>query len=238
LCNALRQDDPIQIGALIECIRQGGNHIGEFHGTHDTGTEMVFSCIISFPVSGTNWASQLIDRSGTIKGIGIQYTDALRQIDGFQHGQIAETGITNLGDALSYRNRFQTVRHISCIGIAVTCAQIYSYYIHHHFRPKDFINNSVIEAKKETLRLKTYYANWLKYISIPFDITFLTWFIYKAIQLSQANSTSTIIFSISFVVIFITMFILAMGQYFKIQRTADEIIGHIEELCRLNEKKL
>lgn len=123
-------------------------------------------------------------------------------------------------------------------GIAVTCAQIYSYYIHHHFRPKDFINNSVIEAKKETLQLKTYYANWLKYISIPFDITFLTWFIYEAIQLSQANSTSTIIFSISFVVIFITVFILAMGQYFKIQRTADEIIGHIEELCHLNEKKL
>lgn len=123
-------------------------------------------------------------------------------------------------------------------GIVVTCAQIYSYYIHHHFRPKDFINNSVIEAKKETLRLKTYYANWLKYISIPFDITFLTWFIYEAIQLSQANNTSTIIFSISFVVIFITVFILAMGQYFKIQRTADEIIGHIEELCRLNEKKL
>jgi glucan phosphoethanolaminetransferase (alkaline phosphatase superfamily) len=123
-------------------------------------------------------------------------------------------------------------------GIVVTCAQIYSYYIHHHFRPKDFINNSVIEAKKETLRLKTYYANWLKYISIPFDITFLTWFIYEAIQLSQANSTSTIIFSISFVVIFTTVFILAMGQYFKIQRTADEIISHIEELCRLNEKKL
>ena len=123
-------------------------------------------------------------------------------------------------------------------GIVVACAQIYSYYIHHHFRPKDFINNSVIEAKKETLQLKTYYANWLKYISIPFDITFLTWFIYEAIQLSQANSTSTIIFSISFVVIFITVFILAMGQYFKIQRTADEIIGHIEELCRLNEEKL
>ena len=123
-------------------------------------------------------------------------------------------------------------------GIVVTCARIYSYYIHHHFRPKDFINNSVIEAKKETLRLKTYYANWLKYISIPFDITFLTWFIYEAIQLSQANNTSTIIFSISFVVIFIAVFILAMGQYFKIQRTADEIIGHIEELCRLNEKKL
>ena len=123
-------------------------------------------------------------------------------------------------------------------GIAVTCEQFYSYYIHHHFRPKDFINNSVIEAKKETLRLKTYYANWLKYISIPFDITFLTWFIYEAIQLSQADNTSTIIFSISFVVIFITVFILAMGQYFKIQRTADEIIGHIEELCRLNEKKL
>lgn len=123
-------------------------------------------------------------------------------------------------------------------GIVVACAQIYSYYIHHHFRPKDFINNSVIEAKKETLQLKTYYANWLKYISIPFDITFLTWFIYEAILLSQANSTSTIIFSISFVVIFITVFILAMGQYFKIQRTADEIIGHIGELCRLNEEKL
>ena len=123
-------------------------------------------------------------------------------------------------------------------GIVVTCAQIYSYYIHHHFRPKDFINNSVIEVQKETLQLKTYYANWLKYISIPFDITFLTWFIYEAIQLSQANNTSTIIFSISFVVILIAVFILAMEQYFKIQRTADEIIGHIEELCRLNEKKL
>lgn len=115
-------------------------------------------------------------------------------------------------------------------GIVVTCAQIYSYYIHHHFRPKDFINNSVIEVQKETLQLKTYYANWLKYISIPFDITFLTWFIYEAIQLSQANNTSTIIFSISFVVIFIAVFILAMGQYNKIQRTADEIISQIEEL--------
>ena len=115
-------------------------------------------------------------------------------------------------------------------GIVVTCAQIYSYYIHHHFRPKDFINNSVIEAKKETLRLKTYYANWLKYISIPFDITFLTWFIYEAIQLSQANNIRTTIFSISVVVIFISMFILAMGQYYKIQRTADEIISQIEEL--------
>ena len=119
-------------------------------------------------------------------------------------------------------------------GIVVTCAQIYSYYIHHHFRPKDFINNSVIEAQKETLQLKTYYANWLKYISIPFDITFLTWFIYEAIQLSQANNTSTIIFSISFVVIFIAVFILAMGQYYKIQRTADEIISQIEELEKGN----
>ncbi len=115
-------------------------------------------------------------------------------------------------------------------GIVVTCAQIYSYYIHHHFRPKDFINNSVIEAQKETLQLKTYYANWLKYISIPFDITFLTWFIYEAIQLSQANNIRTTIFSISVVVIFISMFILAMGQYYKIQRTADEIISQIEEL--------
>lgn len=119
-------------------------------------------------------------------------------------------------------------------GIVVTCAQIYSYYIHHHFRPKDFINNSVIEAQKETLQLKTYYANWLKYISIPFDITFLTWFIYEAIQLSQANNTSTIIFSISFVVIFTAVFILAMGQYYKIQRTADEIISQIEELEKGN----
>ena len=115
-------------------------------------------------------------------------------------------------------------------GIVVTCAQIYSYYIHHHFRPKDFINNSVIEAQKETLQLKTYYANWLKYISIPFDITFLAWFIYEAIQLSQANNIRTTIFSISVVVIFISMFILAMGQYYKIQRTADEIISQIEEL--------
>lgn len=119
-------------------------------------------------------------------------------------------------------------------GIVVTCAQIYSYYIHHHFRPKDFINNSVIEAQKETLQLKTYYANWLKYISIPFDITFLTWFIYEAIQLSQANNIRTTIFSISVVVIFISMFILAMGQYYKIQRTADEIISQIEELEKGN----
>ena len=119
-------------------------------------------------------------------------------------------------------------------GIVVTCAQIYSYYIHHHFRPKDFINNSVIEAKKETLRLKTYYANWLKYISIPFDITFLTWFIYEAIQLAQANNIRNTIFSISVVVIFIYMFILAMGQYYKIQRTADEIISQIEELEKEN----
>ena len=119
-------------------------------------------------------------------------------------------------------------------GIVVTCAQIYSYYIHHHFRPKDFINNSVIEAQKETLQLKTYYANWLKYISIPFDITFLTWFIYETIQLSQANNIRTTIFSISVVVIFISMFILAMGQYYKIQRTADEIISQIEELEKGN----
>ena len=118
----------------------------------------------------------------------------------------------------------------SFFGIVVICAQVYSYYIHHKFRPEHFINNSVLEVKKETLQLKKHYANWLKYISIPFDVTFLTWFIYEAIQLSQANNIRTTIFSISVVVIFISMFILAMGQYNKIQRTADEIISQIEEL--------
>jgi hypothetical protein len=123
-------------------------------------------------------------------------------------------------------------------GIVVISDQLYSYYIHYHFRPNDFINKSIIDVKKATLQLKAYYVNWLKYMSIPFDIIFLAWSIYEAIQLSQANNIRTTIFSISVVVIFISMFILAMGKYYKIQRTADEIIGHIEELCRLNEKKL
>ena len=69
----------------------------------------------------------------------------------------------------------------------------YNYYIHSHFRPDEFVYGDLVKAKKNTLMLKKFYANWLKFIGIPFIIVFLGWFAFEIKQHFQGEELQGIL---------------------------------------------
>lgn len=104
----------------------------------------------------------------------------------------------------------------------------YNYYIHSHFSPDKFTQGNLLEARKDTLMLKKFYANWLKFIGIPFIIVFLSWFIHDISQFVHGKELQSVLGGMA-VGVFIGTFI-GIYQYKKTQRTADEILEQIKEL--------
>lgn len=104
----------------------------------------------------------------------------------------------------------------------------YNYYIHTHFQPDKFIHGDLLETRKDTLMLKKFYANWLKFIGIPFIVVFLIWYIHDIKQAIHGEDLQMVLGAIAIGII--TGGIIGIYQYNKIQRTADEILEQIEEM--------
>ena len=104
----------------------------------------------------------------------------------------------------------------------------YNYYIHSHFRPDEFVYGDLIKAKKDTLMLKKFYANWLKFIGIPFIIVFLGWFAFEIKQHFQGEELQSILGGMA--IGLVLGVIIGTYRYLKTQRMADDILTQIEEL--------
>ena len=104
----------------------------------------------------------------------------------------------------------------------------YNYYIHSHFRPDEFVYGDLVKAKKNTLMLKKFYANWLKFIGIPFIIVFLGWFAFEIKQHFQGEELQRILGGMTIGIVLGV--IIGTYRYLKTQRMADDILTQIEEL--------
>lgn len=104
----------------------------------------------------------------------------------------------------------------------------YNYYIHSHFRPDEFVYGDLIKARKDTLMLKRFYSNWLKFIGIPFIIVFIGWFAYEVSQHFQGEELQSILGGMT--IGLVLGVIIGSYQYLKTQRMADDILTQIEEL--------
>ena len=104
----------------------------------------------------------------------------------------------------------------------------YNYYIHSHFRPDEFVYGDLIKAKKNTLMLKKFYANWLKFIGIPFIIVFLGWFAFEIKQHFQGEELQSILGGMAIGIVLGV--IIGTYRYLKTQHMADDILTQIEEL--------
>lgn len=107
-------------------------------------------------------------------------------------------------------------------------ALAYNGYIYKNFRPQDFLQGSLLEARKDTLKLKRLYAFWLKYIGIPFIVVFLSWFIYEMSRLYQGESLYGML--IGMLVGAVIGAIVGSFRYRKVQGMANEILEQIDEI--------
>lgn len=104
----------------------------------------------------------------------------------------------------------------------------YNYYIHTHFQPDKFVHGDLLEARKDTLMLKRFYANWLKFIGIPFIVIFLGWFVHDISRVMQGEELQGALGGMAVGVVL--GLVIGIYRYRKTQYTADEILKQIEEL--------
>ena len=104
----------------------------------------------------------------------------------------------------------------------------YNYYIHSHFRPDEFVYGDLMKARKDTMMLKKFYANWLKFIGIPFIFVFVGWFAYEVSQHFQGEELQGILGGMA--VGLVLGVIVGSYRYMKTQRIADDILTQLEEL--------
>ena len=104
----------------------------------------------------------------------------------------------------------------------------YNYYIHTHFRPDEFIYCNLVKARKDTMMLKKFYANWVKYIGIPFIVIFLGWFAYEMTQKLQGEQLQSVLIGMG--VGLVLGLVIGIFNYCRTQRIADDILLQIEEL--------
>ena len=107
-------------------------------------------------------------------------------------------------------------------------ALVYNYYIHTHFRPDKFVHGDLLEARKDTLMLKKFYANWLKFIGIPFIIVFISWFTHDITRVIHGEELQSLLGGMAVGIVIGS--VVGIYQYNKTQRTANEILEQIEEL--------
>ena len=102
------------------------------------------------------------------------------------------------------------------------------YYINTRFRPEKFVYGNLLEARQDTLMLKKFYANWLKFIGIPFIVVFFAWFIHDMAQVIHGEALQGVLGGMAIGVVIGS--IVGIYRYRKTQRTADEILAQIEEM--------
>lgn len=104
----------------------------------------------------------------------------------------------------------------------------YNYYIHSHFQPEKFAHGNLLEARKDTLMLKKFYANWLMFIGIPFIVVFLAWFTHDITQVIHGEELQGVLGGMAIGCVIGA--IIGTYRYNKVQRTATEILEQIEEM--------
>ncbi len=109
-------------------------------------------------------------------------------------------------------------------------ALVYNGYIYMHFRPQDFFQGNLIEARKDTLKLKRLYAFWLKFIGIPFIVVFLSWFIYEMSRLYQGESLHSLL--IGMLIGAVIGAVVGSFRYRKVQGMANEILEQIDDVSK------
>ena len=107
-------------------------------------------------------------------------------------------------------------------------ALVCNYYIHSRFRPDKFVLGNLLEVRKDTLMIKRFYINWLKFIGLPFIIVFFSWFVHDIRIAYPGEDLNGIYYGIGFGILLGT--IIGTIQFKKIQNTADEILEQIEEM--------
>ena len=106
-------------------------------------------------------------------------------------------------------------------------ALVFDGYLYKNFRPEDFLLGNLLEARKNTLKLKRLCSSWLIF-GIPYAVGFFSWFVYDMSQVYQGEDLRGQI--TAGVVGGVIGGIVGTFQYRKIQRTADEILQQIEDI--------
>lgn len=117
------------------------------------------------------------------------------------------------------------------VAIMMALALVYNYIIHSNFHPDSFMSDNLVKARQDTLRMKKLYANWTKYIGIPFAITFFCWFIYEIMHIMHGAALQSALWGMCVGLAIGLPF--GIYQYRRVQRTADEILQQIEDLTAL-----
>ena len=107
-------------------------------------------------------------------------------------------------------------------------ALVCNYYTHSRFRPDKFVLGNLLEVRKDTLMIKRFYINWLKFIGLPVIIVFFSWFVHDIRIAYPGEDLNGIYYGIGFGILLGT--IIGTILFKKIQNTADEILEQIEEM--------
>lgn len=101
-------------------------------------------------------------------------------------------------------------------------------YINTYFNKRLFADNSLLEAKKQTLRLKKHYAWWLKWMGIPFTIIFMTWMAHDVCRAYDGIVLKQILLSMG--IGLVIGLIVGIWQNYRVQQAANDILKQIEEV--------
>lgn len=101
-------------------------------------------------------------------------------------------------------------------------------YIRFFFNNRLFTDNTLLVAKKQTLRLKRHYSWWLKWMATPFVLIFVAWMAHDMCQAYEGLHLKIMLASMAFGLI--VGLIAGLWQNWKVRRTANEILQQIEEL--------
>lgn len=104
----------------------------------------------------------------------------------------------------------------------------YNCYMYGQFRPKDFMDGSLIEVRKATLKFKQLTQRWTYCIGIPFLLIYIPWFVYEKFQVYQGEHLHVVLAGGA--VGFLLGGSIGIYQFRKTLRTTDEILQQIEEL--------
>lgn len=104
----------------------------------------------------------------------------------------------------------------------------YNYYMYRQFPLKDFMEGSLVEVRKATLKFKRLTLRWTYGIGIPFLLVYVPWFVYEKFQVYQGELLHAVL--IGGAIGFLVGGSIGIYQFRKTLRTTDELLQQIEEL--------
>lgn len=101
-------------------------------------------------------------------------------------------------------------------------------YILHTFHPQKFINESLVEARRETLHLKNIYSRWLMFFGIPFILIFISAYVYEIHQQFQGHELHMLLASVA-IGVSIGLCI-GLWKHTRDQKRINELLQQLKEL--------